>query len=172
MVLEMVTGKRPWSHLDNEWAIMYHIGVASRHPPLPEVARPATPGADGAVGHTVVTMSEVGVEFLKQCFLPATERPNVTKLLQHSFFDKTRRKLDEFRARFPTHPAPYPNPWTALGGFVNALYSPGFSPGLSSSLRHGHGSYFPHMSSATSTQTNSVMMANLNQAQQFSMMRQ
>ncbi|KAI0243221.1 Suppressor of Sensor Kinase (SLN1) [Massospora cicadina] len=33
-VLEMVTGKRPWSNLDNEWAIMYH--VASGHPPLPD----------------------------------------------------------------------------------------------------------------------------------------
>lgn len=34
VVLEMVTGKRPWSHLDNEWAIMYQIGIGHNHPPL------------------------------------------------------------------------------------------------------------------------------------------
>ncbi|SCW00310.1 LAFE_0C01332g1_1 [Lachancea fermentati] len=31
VVLEMVTGRRPWSNLDNEWAIMYH--VAAGHVP-------------------------------------------------------------------------------------------------------------------------------------------
>lgn len=27
VVLEMVTGRRPWSNLDNEWAIMYHVAA-------------------------------------------------------------------------------------------------------------------------------------------------
>ena len=33
-VLEMATGRRPWSNLDNEWAIMYHI-AAGHQPQLP-----------------------------------------------------------------------------------------------------------------------------------------
>jgi mitogen-activated protein kinase kinase kinase len=36
VVLEFATGRKPWSNLDNEWAIMFHIGVAREHPPLPE----------------------------------------------------------------------------------------------------------------------------------------
>ncbi|TFY63246.1 hypothetical protein EVJ58_g3363 [Rhodofomes roseus] len=36
VVLECATGHKPWSNLDNEWAIMFHIGVATQHPPLPE----------------------------------------------------------------------------------------------------------------------------------------
>jgi mitogen-activated protein kinase kinase kinase len=28
VVLEFATGRRPWSQLDNEWAIMFHIGMA------------------------------------------------------------------------------------------------------------------------------------------------
>lgn len=27
VILEMVTGKRPWSHLENEWSIMYHSNL-------------------------------------------------------------------------------------------------------------------------------------------------
>lgn len=32
VVLEFATGRRPWSQLDNEWAIMFHIGMAQQHP--------------------------------------------------------------------------------------------------------------------------------------------
>ncbi|KAJ7693610.1 hypothetical protein B0H17DRAFT_981443 [Mycena rosella] len=51
VVLEFATGKKPWSNLDNEWAIMFHIGVATQHPPLPE------PGQ----------LSDLGVAFIKRC---------------------------------------------------------------------------------------------------------
>lgn len=34
VILEMVTGKRPWANLDNEWAIMYQV-AAGHVPPLP-----------------------------------------------------------------------------------------------------------------------------------------
>ncbi|BFZ57643.1 Suppressor of Sensor Kinase (SLN1) [Savitreella phatthalungensis] len=50
-VLEMATGQRPWSHLDNEFAIMYHI--AGGH-------SPAMPSHD--------QLSEKGQEFLERCF--------------------------------------------------------------------------------------------------------
>ncbi|KAI8922111.1 hypothetical protein DFJ77DRAFT_425175, partial [Powellomyces hirtus] len=67
-VLEMVTGRKPWSGLDNEWAVMYHIGIANRIPPLPEPSQ----------------LSEPGIDFLKQCFTrPATQRPTAKELLEH-----------------------------------------------------------------------------------------
>ncbi|KAI0244145.1 Suppressor of Sensor Kinase (SLN1) [Massospora cicadina] len=68
-VLEMVTGKRPWSNLDNEWAIMYH--VASGHPPLPDPSQ----------------ISPQGMDFLKSCFIaqPA-QRPSAKTLLAHPWF--------------------------------------------------------------------------------------
>lgn len=34
VVLQMITGRRPWSNLDNEWAIMYHV-AAGHIPQLP-----------------------------------------------------------------------------------------------------------------------------------------
>lgn len=50
-VLEMATAQRPWSNLDNEWAIMYHI--AGGH-------APAFPTND--------QLSPVGQDFLARCF--------------------------------------------------------------------------------------------------------
>jgi mitogen-activated protein kinase kinase kinase len=64
-VLEMATGRRPWSHLDNEWAVMFH--VATSHPPLPD--------------HT--QMSSKGIAFLKKCFTRnSRERPSAVELLR------------------------------------------------------------------------------------------
>ncbi|KAJ7630521.1 kinase [Roridomyces roridus] len=65
VVLEFATGKKPWSNLDNEWAIMFHIGVATQHPPLPE------PGQ----------LSDLGVAFIKQCLtLDPMRRPTAEEL--------------------------------------------------------------------------------------------
>ncbi|KAG0272409.1 Suppressor of Sensor Kinase (SLN1), partial [Linnemannia exigua] len=64
-VLEMATGRRPWAHLDNEWAVMYH--VATSHPPLPDPAQ----------------MSAKGISFLKRCFTrSAHDRPSAGELLR------------------------------------------------------------------------------------------
>jgi mitogen-activated protein kinase kinase kinase len=46
VVLEFATGRKPWSNLDNEWAIMFHIGVAREHPPLPEPHQLSSLGID------------------------------------------------------------------------------------------------------------------------------
>ncbi|KAI6045084.1 hypothetical protein EDC04DRAFT_3055049 [Pisolithus marmoratus] len=68
VVLEFATGKKPWSNLDNEWAIMFHIGVARQHPPLPE------PGQ----------LSDLGIDFIKRCLaLDAMARPTAVELLEH-----------------------------------------------------------------------------------------
>ncbi|KAF9138762.1 Suppressor of Sensor Kinase (SLN1), partial [Linnemannia schmuckeri] len=64
-VLEMATGRRPWAHLDNEWAVMYH--VATSHPPLPDPSQ----------------MSAKGISFLKRCFTrSAHDRPSAVELLR------------------------------------------------------------------------------------------
>ncbi|KAF8446217.1 kinase [Boletus edulis BED1] len=68
VVLEFATGKKPWSNLDNEWAIMFHIGVATQHPPLPE------PGQ----------LSELGINIIKQCLtIDPVLRPTAVELLDH-----------------------------------------------------------------------------------------
>ncbi|KAF9438396.1 Suppressor of Sensor Kinase (SLN1) [Entomortierella beljakovae] len=64
-VLEMATGRRPWAHLDNEWAVMYH--VATSHPPLPDPSQ----------------MSVKGIAFLKRCFTRnSKERASAVELLR------------------------------------------------------------------------------------------
>ncbi|PWN92827.1 hypothetical protein FA10DRAFT_263580 [Acaromyces ingoldii] len=68
VVLEFATGRRPWSNLDNEWAIMFHIGMANQHPPLPE------PGQ----------LSELGIDFIRQCLtISPDQRPSAAKMREH-----------------------------------------------------------------------------------------
>ncbi|KAM3583164.1 Suppressor of Sensor Kinase (SLN1) [Umbelopsis sp. WA50703] len=65
-IIEMTTGRRPWSNLDNEWAVMYH--VATGCPPLPEASQ----------------LSEQGIDFLQQCFIRSPhKRPSAQELLSH-----------------------------------------------------------------------------------------
>src|SRR6185295_12288529 len=69
-VLEMATGRRPWSNLDNEWAVMYH--VVTGHPPLPDPSQ----------------LSEQGMDFLKQCFIRSpAERPSAEEMLYHQWLE-------------------------------------------------------------------------------------
>nr|UPW42859.1 MAP kinase kinase kinase wis4 [Hypsizygus marmoreus] len=78
VVLEFATGKKPWSNLDNEWAIMFHIGVATQHPPLPE------PGQ----------LSELGISFIKQCLtIDPMRRPSATELMDHPWMIEFREVL-------------------------------------------------------------------------------
>ena len=68
VLLEISTGRKPWSNLDNEWAIMFHIGIATQAPPLPENGE----------------LSEIGVDFIERCLtLDPSDRPSATELLQH-----------------------------------------------------------------------------------------
>ena len=98
VVLECATGKKPWSNLDNEWcgkpspsykfgsaflttfsrAIMFHIGVATQHPPLPE------PGQ----------LSEVGISFLKECLIiDPFQRPSANDLMDYPWMLEFREAL-------------------------------------------------------------------------------
>ncbi|KAJ9074587.1 Suppressor of Sensor Kinase (SLN1) [Entomophthora muscae] len=116
-VLEMVTGKRPWSNLDNEWAIMYH--VASGHPPLPDAAQISPPGMD----------------FLKSCFVAQpTQRPTAKKLLAHPWFKNMDMNLRPTTTNSIASHSRYSSSYTAGSSPSATQYSSNFSypfiPGL------------------------------------------
>ncbi|EKM60810.1 uncharacterized protein PHACADRAFT_179988 [Phanerochaete carnosa HHB-10118-sp] len=99
VVLECATGRKPWSNLDNEWAIMFHIGVATQHPPLPE------PGQ----------LSDMGIDFIRQCLtIDPVQRPTAVELMDHPWiqdFAETLRNFQEAElatsppAEMPSDPA-------------------------------------------------------------------
>ncbi|KAI8047361.1 uncharacterized protein B0P05DRAFT_566249 [Gilbertella persicaria] len=65
-IVQMATGRRPWSTLENEWSVMYH--VVTGHPPLPDASQLSSPGID----------------FLKKCFVrDPNKRPTAEELLNH-----------------------------------------------------------------------------------------
>ncbi|KAI8968533.1 hypothetical protein BDF20DRAFT_828273 [Mycotypha africana] len=65
-IVQMATGRRPWSTLENEWSVMYH--VVTGHPPLPDASQ----------------LSAQGIDFLKKCFIrDPNKRPSAEELLNH-----------------------------------------------------------------------------------------
>lgn len=77
VILEMATGHRPWSTLDNEWAIMYNIAQGNQ---------PEMPSPD--------QLSELGIDFLKLCFeRDASKRPSAAELLQHEWIVRIRQQV-------------------------------------------------------------------------------
>ncbi|KAI0757277.1 kinase [Daedaleopsis nitida] len=81
VVLECATGRKPWSNLDNEWAIMFHIGVATQHPPLPD------PGQ----------LTEMGIDFIRQCLtIDPMQRPTAVELMNHPWMLDFREKLHSY----------------------------------------------------------------------------
>ncbi|PIL30970.1 transporter [Ganoderma sinense ZZ0214-1] len=81
VVLECATGRKPWSNLDNEWAIMFHIGVATQHPPLPD------PGQ----------LSDMGIDFIRQCLMiDPMSRPTAIELMDHPWMLDFREKLENY----------------------------------------------------------------------------
>ncbi|CAO3646374.1 unnamed protein product [Cunninghamella blakesleeana] len=82
-IVHMATGRRPWSTLENEWSVMYH--VVTGHPPLPDPSQ----------------LSELGLDFLKKCFTrdPA-ERPSAVELLEHPWITKYLESYSEDPSSF------------------------------------------------------------------------
>ncbi|ETN36388.1 uncharacterized protein HMPREF1541_08665 [Cyphellophora europaea CBS 101466] len=75
VILEMATGRRPWSTLDNEWAIMYNI--AQGNPPQ-------QPTED--------QLSEGGCAFLRRCFeRDPSKRASAAELLQDPWIVEIRK---------------------------------------------------------------------------------
>jgi serine/threonine protein kinase len=69
VVLEMLTGKKPFHYLNHEFQVIYQLGmgIAPRIPP--EVQR-----------------MEMAYEFLRSCFIVEAQlRPQAKELLQHPF---------------------------------------------------------------------------------------
>jgi len=79
VVLECATGKRPWGGLDNEWAIMFQIGIAAKPPPLPDESQ----------------LSPEGIDFIRQCLtIDATKRPTAVDLMdKHTWIIQFREEL-------------------------------------------------------------------------------
>jgi mitogen-activated protein kinase kinase kinase len=79
VILEMATGRRPWSNLDNEWAIMYNI--AQGNPPQ-------LPNTD--------QLSPQGIDFLSKCFSrDPRRRASAVELLQHEWIMTIRNQVVE-----------------------------------------------------------------------------
>jgi len=79
VILEMVTGRRPWANLDNEWAIMYNI--AQGNPPQ-------LPSSD--------QLSLQGIDFLQKCFIrDPKRRASAVELLQHEWINTIRSQVVE-----------------------------------------------------------------------------
>jgi mitogen-activated protein kinase kinase kinase len=77
VILEMATGRRPWSSLDNEWAIMYNIAQGNK---------PQLPGREH--------LSDMGIDFLRRCFeREPTKRPTAAELLQHEWIVSIRNQV-------------------------------------------------------------------------------
>ena len=89
VILECAKGTRPWSQLDNEWAIMFHIGMAKQHPPLPDESQ----------------LSPLGIDFIERCLtIDPFKRPSAVELRDHAWI---RELVDELNAESdepqPTH---------------------------------------------------------------------
>ena len=81
VLLECATGRKPWSNLDNEWAIMFTIGIATQHPPLPENGE----------------LSDAGIAFLRRCLtLEPSLRPDASTLLEDPWLQGV---YDQFEVR-------------------------------------------------------------------------
>ncbi|EJU00914.1 hypothetical protein DACRYDRAFT_67673 [Dacryopinax primogenitus] len=81
VVLEMSTGRKPWSNLDNEWAIMFHIGVAAKPPPLPDPSQ----------------LSEFGIDFIHRCLtIDPIHRPTAAELMEHPWIADFRDEMLEY----------------------------------------------------------------------------
>jgi mitogen-activated protein kinase kinase kinase len=77
VILEMATGRRPWSTLDNEWAIMYNIAQGNQ---------PALPSRD--------QLSDLGLDFLRRCFeCDPNRRITAAELLQHEWIVSIRQQV-------------------------------------------------------------------------------
>ncbi|KAI4378874.1 hypothetical protein MLD38_016297 [Melastoma candidum] len=67
-VIEMATGKPPWSQQYQEVAALFHIGTTKSHPPIPE------------------HLSEEAKDFLLKCLQKEPDlRPSASDLIQHQF---------------------------------------------------------------------------------------
>ncbi|ORX54014.1 hypothetical protein DM01DRAFT_1335866 [Hesseltinella vesiculosa] len=109
-VLQMVTGRHPWSMFDNEWTVMYH--VVTTHPTLP----------------TSQQMSKAGIHFLGQCFIhEAKLRPSAHELLQHPwithYLEHSTIIADDVEFQFPNLTMPTTSSMPAVSPAKPSFYN-------------------------------------------------
>jgi mitogen-activated protein kinase kinase kinase len=96
VVLEMVTGRRPWASLDNEWAIMYNIAQGNT-PQLPVREH----------------MTDAGIAFLSKCFdRDPAKRASAAELLLDPW-------IVEIRAQLALEPATPASEGSSASGLVS-----------------------------------------------------
>ncbi|KJX93050.1 MAP kinase like protein [Zymoseptoria brevis] len=77
VISEMATGSRPWTNMDNDFAIMYNIANGNS---------PQMPSKD--------QMSDVGLDFLRRCFeRDPAKRASAAELLQHEWILSIKSQL-------------------------------------------------------------------------------
>jgi len=83
VVLECATGRRPWAQLDNEWAIMFHIGNLKQAPALPDPDQ----------------LSALGIDFIRACLtIDPEERPTANELREHPWIVESIEMLNAANA--------------------------------------------------------------------------
>lgn len=134
-IVQMATGRRPWSTLDNEWSVMFH--VVTGHPPLPDPSQ----------------MSSSGIAFLKKCFIRnPKERPTAHELLEDPWIrnyldhgiienDETALIENNNNSAIPSSPPPSP--------YHENINDPASSSSQSSS---------PSQSQSSSSKHNSIIL--------------
>eukprot|EP00898_Chlorokybus_atmophyticus_P008660 jgi/Chlat1/8796/Chrsp90S00886 len=93
-VIEMATGKPPWSQYESQVAALFRIAQDTEPPPFPEY------------------LSAEGKDFLLKCFnrIPK-DRPTATELLRHPFITNSLPELDR-NDSLPKRVTPHPSPST------------------------------------------------------------
>ncbi|KAK4792082.1 hypothetical protein SAY86_022517 [Trapa natans] len=98
-VIEMATGKPPWSQQYQEVAALFHIGTTKSHPPIPE------------------HLSDEAKDFLLKCLQKEPHvRPTASEMLQHPFV--TAELIDAQKLRPTSEPG---NPAAATGVVPRSL---------------------------------------------------
>lgn len=88
VISEMCTGSRPWTNMDNDFAIMYNIANGNS-PTLPAREQ----------------LSETGLDFLKRCFeRDPAKRASAAELLQHEWIQSIRLQLSLAEPGTPATP--------------------------------------------------------------------
>nr|XP_010932081.1 mitogen-activated protein kinase kinase kinase NPK1 [Elaeis guineensis]XP_010932082.1 mitogen-activated protein kinase kinase kinase NPK1 [Elaeis guineensis]XP_019708706.1 mitogen-activated protein kinase kinase kinase NPK1 [Elaeis guineensis] len=126
-VIEMATGKPPWSQQYEEFAALFHIGTTKSHPPIPE------------------HLSSEAKDFLSKCLQKEPNlRPTASDLLQHPFVSEEIQRLHPIQQSSVMYQEPSKNillPKSSMENSFNPMDEPSSYEGLKDN-GHACGSCF------------------------------